>query len=1490
MTKLRSISISWVKIPLFLSICNMLYRANVLYFDIIGIMGKIFPFRIYAQILIFSALVALGTLILWPLQQAVQGGMIGIRDDLITRLERRIDRKIQYSSISPSLFGSFDVRNVSIMGKDDRPVLTMSRFRIAYSLWDLLRGRPQGIHTVRLDTPFIDLDTARDNDLINLLESLNTGNNHSRRNTDAIFPERLTVQIRNGKCLIIDGRNQFNLDALNCNVGIDGDRIVLDGRWNVGFTVNTLVGTPVNIHALMRLSGSFRTDMEEGEAVLSIPAITGDAISASPIAFGLALEGKMIRLGKMPDQLPVDFWVEYGINGKNIDAHLDCTDFRMGEFVSFSGGLLVARQFLDIAGSGTAFFERKHDGALGYSVNMDGRAMNTGSLPSLAAGASFAINAGGDENRIHIETLQFSMPKTGREDAFIFGNARFSGTIDLNPLAPSGIFSLKNFSLSGVESVNADIGITSRDGDIIITSETLKLGKVELAAFHVLLQPLQDDMDFSVSARHSAGRGSFSLEGSLNSKSRHAQTNIRLDSFTAGDISAMVQPFSKKVSVPPLVAGTLDTTAISTEAFIATDFSSISYNAPRFIFTSRAGKGFSGVVSLNGTDRHFSLNDGRFIRGEDSVSLSLEADFPGSRNMSFSMRTGYRDIAYLVEGTVRGESVTIRGSHGLNVKIAASNNRGRYAGSIIVGGEDGGFPLPFLGHPAYLFCSAQIRYDTAASWSVNLTQFYLENISGPAGLTQVRISGSASQNGITIPLLYYQDNLGPLNGKADLSWTADYSRFTGMAQIADGKETYHVTGSLIDNHGAIVCSGSSMRLDRILGNKVNLLANGNIHMSWDTSHSFRAEFSLPSVNGTLYGQRFGASAQAVLDSRELSISSLNFNFAGIGGTVSRFLINSEQGTAGARTELWGVTGGRPVAGSMAITANFTPLRSWLEINEIIHAVDGKLQVESLRYGSGESQTFDIAFSRHAGSFSVLGGPRDMIRFRMDQGGNFYAGLSSPFPVRGTLVGSVSQKTINARCGDLYIDMAELFNILPESKDIYLTGGYVNAAVDIRGSLTDPEFFGSARGTSLRVNVPGFVTNELRPIPFTIVFDGNEARFGPVATVAGNGGGMVSGWFRFDRWIPNIFRLDLAVPRETPIPYGIDINGFTARGDAFGNFTLAMEDLAFAVSGNLYANNTEMGINSDEMARAQGADSFSSAPFPFTVNLTVSTGPVVEFTYPNSRFPILRANPDIGSRIHITANSLTRQYSITSDIKIRGGEIFYFERSFYIRSGTLTFRENERNFDPRLTARAEVRDRTGDGPVTISMIVDNAPLLSFSARFESSPPLSQMEILTMLGQNMAGTQFNENTDAAQRALISSVSDFATQFLVIQQLERQIRTFTRLDMFSVRTQVLQNAFFMASGMTAQPVDRTVSVGNYFDNTTVLGGKYIGQDMFVSGMLSMRYDANKASLVTVAPDIGIEMQNPLFSIRWDFNPIHPENWYVNDNSITLTKTFTF
>jgi hypothetical protein len=454
----------------------------------------------------------------------------------------------------------------------------------------------------------------------------------------------------------------------------------------------------------------------------------------------------------------------------------------------------------------------------------------------------------------------------------------------------------------------------------------------------------------------------------------------------------------------------------------------------------------------------------------------------------------------------------------------------------------------------------------------------------------------------------------------------------------------------------------------------------------------------------------------------------------------------------------------------------------------------------------------------------------------------------------------------------------------------MVGGYATASIQIRGSLGDPEFFGAAYGQSVRLRIPQYLEEDIRPVPMLVTIEGNEMTFGPLPAAVGDGRGMVTGWFRIDRWIPNIFSIDIAVPQETPLPFSFDISGVLARGNIAGNMNIAMEDLILRITGDLTPEETEISLDQAEMALAQQQDTYDTGRTPAMVDLGVTAGKKVEFLWPTRDFPLLQATADMGAHTRVTSDSLTRRFSFTGDVKLRSGEMFYFERSFYIRNGILSFREDEQSFDPRITVRAEARDRSSEGPVTISLVVDNAPLKSFTARLESTPALSQSEILSLLGQSMTGASGGEG-DAIKSPFIPAMADILGQFPIFRRWQRTVRDFFRLDMFSLRTQAVQNAVFQVTGIQ-DPVDRSNPVSNYFDNSSVFIGKYIGADMFAQAMVSLRYDANKVDFggYTIEPNFGIELQSPLVNIRLNLIPIHPETWYISDSSITLTWDFSF
>jgi hypothetical protein len=183
-----------------------------------------------------------------------------------------------------------------------------------------------------------------------------------------------------------------------------------------------------------------------------------------------------------------------------------------------------------------------------------------------------------------------------------------------------------------------------------------------------------------------------------------------------------------------------------------------------------------------------------------------------------------------------------------------------------------------------------------------------------------------------------------------------------------------------------------------------------------------------------------------------------------------------------------------------------------------------------------------------------------------------------------------------------------------------------------------------------------------------------------------------------------------------------------------------------------------------------------------------------------------------------------------------------------------------------------------------MIVDNAPLSLFTPRFESNPPLSQLEIYSLLGQTSAEGQESE-------VVVRTLADALTQFTVVRQVERQIRNILGLDMFTVRIQVLQNALLQAMNNDSEE-ERRNTIGNYFDNTAVYMGKYIGSDLFIQAMVAMRYDQYRVENggLRFEPDIGLDLRTPLADIRWNISPQHPEHLYVTDQSFSLIWRWSF
>jgi len=900
----------------------------------------------------------------------------------------------------------------------------------------------------------------------------------------------------------------------------------------------------------------------------------------------------------------------------------------------------------------------------------------------------------------------------------------------------------------------------------------------------------------------------------------------------------------------------------------------------------------------------FTLSES--VISKNGIDLLVEAqyNFANPAEIGFVLNTKYKDLSWNIEGQILDKTtLIIRDKSGLNVYGSLSNSGGV---SGYMEGVD--FPILVNDKTVYFNFYITLRYTSNDFWYVDIAHFNARDLNSSQGINFISVSGAVDNNGASFRNLLLRDNIGDLAGSVNFAWDADFSYLNFLVNLTDGREkgeNYSAEGTIKKDNFNIIVSASDMRFDRLLkhykgGSGVGeIFLSGKAEVTGDSSiKSFAAKCDLESLY--LKNSAVKASGEVVFTNDEFTAADLNLEYKNIKTVIPVLQLSRNESCVRASGEIQGVVLSKWLESNFELNANFQNIDSWLEIDRALASVNGFLKVDEIQYGYEEQAPFSFVFTNNNGALSVSGGPKNMLKFEMDNEGNFFTSLSSPLPIRSTIVGIYKNGNIDAHCSDFYMDLSAIWEFTDDVSDFAMVGGYVTGKVDIRGPVSAPEFFGTVRGTSIRFLVPNYIGEDIKPVPFNAVIEGDEIVFGPVPFTVGSGGGTIGGWLRFEKWIPENVGLEVTIPRNAPIPYMFNITGFIAKGDVSGKVNLLREKEMIDISGSLFANNTEMGFILDEVMQARNETEKETTKTATVVNLTVTTGPVVEFIWPNTSSPILRANPEIGTVVTVFADTMTGQYAINSDITIRSGELYYFDRSFYIRRGNLVFRENDQQFAPRISARAEIRERTDSGPVTVSMIIDNEPLLSFVPRFEASPTLTQLEIYALLGHSMYAMGGNESGDTAKRVLLSSTTDIISQFFAnsefgqitgIRQFERMVRNLLPLDMFSVRTKILQNAAVSyAFGQTS--VDRSNRVGNYFDNTTVYLGKYIGQDMFIQTMLTMRYDENTLSMggLKFEPDFGVEFTTPLFNIRWDFFPYSPENWWVNDNSITLIWSKSF
>jgi len=295
----------------------------------------------------------------------------------------------------------------------------------------------------------------------------------------------------------------------------------------------------------------------------------------------------------------------------------------------------------------------------------------------------------------------------------------------------------------------------------------------------------------------------------------------------------------------------------------------------------------------------------------------------------------------------------------------------------------------------------------------------------------------------------------------------------------------------------------------------------------------------------------------------------------------------------------------------------------------------------------------------------------------------------------------------------------------------------------------------------------------------------------------------------------------------------------------------------------------------------------------TTTFNVKTAKGVRFFYPNTPNPFISATLTENQAFTFTYDHLTDEFEVDGTFSFRSGEIYYFQKNFFITEGSLVLHTDAltgRNaITPRINLRAKVTDFDSAGNrVDIFLVLRDSTLTALNPYFESIPAKEVNEIMEILGQSILPTgAYGEIGLYSVASLAAAATDVAERLGLVElsqttQLTETIRISLGLDMFSIRSNIVQNILFDALPVTGV-MGSLSPIARYLHNTSVFMGKYIGTNFFLQALIHLSaMERSKVGASFLSPDLSIDLE---LSLDWE-NPLATISFFTQPNELSFTN----
>lgn len=1484
-------------------------------------------------ILIFLLLLIASFFALGPVYSMMNKGVRYLEDRLTNLVDEKTGLGLSYDKLSPSIFSGVHINGVTLFDRESGDtVATIHDISVDYDLKSLVSldfGR--AFSKLVLSDVHVDWDMDKYSSVVEKLVQNFGGkkddgkekSGFSRETVENIwswiFRIPVEVQMKNTKVHYADSTKDFlaNVKMIDIDKHTEAGSMDLELEGEVLATMSALkgksAGEKFKIHGLL-LSG-----ISGSSATVSLSKHNKADYSISDTEFLLRYSDDRFALRTTKQTLPYSLGAEYDISGKDIMANLSTKNldpFTLVKMPTVTGTLAKFRGMRVSADASVNFnLDSKR---YGWSAN-GSLGLPAGLLPSYERAV---FNLSGNNSIVRAHSLS------------VYGDladATFVGTMDMNTFMPRGDLSVGHLTLpynKGV--VSGDVYIDSIGKKITCFVPQLYLDDQDFTAVQFDLDmSKKGTMDFAFSIsdyshQEAEQPGVISVDGTIGlGKKITVNAGIEVDRLYGDSIASALSFFLVGDTRESLknMAPKFSPYIMSTQIYLDTDLKSYNFNCPYVILANTQKDRQMLVFSLDGSKETINISQLELLYDRHSVTATAGIDLLlDQKQIMFNTDFSFNSIPYRLSGIYTfGQWLSITGDYGLELDVNFNNP---LHGVFSVNN----FPISAYGFLLSLSARTNFTYSALEGFNFNIENLSLEDLDSNHNLgSKISLSGKVDNESVVFDQIGYSDTVSTLTGSGEAFWDINQEGIFKSASVdldlgnEATDEKISIVGALenpmdlgfdklvTDWALALDVSVDSFPLGRFLKKQgQENIFTGKIHGD-GTLENPKLVFDLEKLSMNLGEKAMDVNGRALFDQGRLDLQNFSavwdsFNFDKIDGYVDltdfsgqlSSDITWDMGSSKIKAPL-GIGFESEKEKVLPGSDNFYGKIFDIPEEFTVYLDADPLKIDLLK----KDLPLHFTLFRSPGLFIVTSDDFLGVSGYIYDTGEMEFYVDKTKPIHFDFNGSIEGSNMDFNIRNLYLDLSN-FGFIFNSDKFYLYNGIVTGDLNLSGMFSDPVFHGNMSVNGLDVNSPKFIPQHITARRIPLNLEGSDITVPSSNVVIENNNVALDAYIGLDRWRPSDFIMNLSSGENGRIPFDIDIPFVRVKGEAGCDVSLMYNKDGLDLKGSLMLQNTDVTVIDSlsdlskkkdkeiEKPKKDPEEKKSGVGLPLSVDLNLLIGQKVNFVVN----PILRGMIAPDSSLHFSMDSINSLWSVDGEMSLRGGEVFYLSRNFYLKEGKIYLNENQDSFDPELTLRAETRDRDSAGKnVTISLEVINQKVSNFSPSLTSNPVKSESEIMAMLGQIAAGDS-SSITD-----IVVATGDLLAQTVFTRKIENALRDLLNFDILSLRTAILQNVInqTISGGFN----DDSYGIGNFFDNTTVYIGKYFGSDIYVDALMQLNYDKNSdrndlntGGGLVFRPELGFEMLSPFGNIRWQYAPDFGAlgNTPVSSTSLTLSWRMQF